>query len=159
MRVLTLMLLAATLLGGCYAAPSIRDYPSYATVDALFEGATLVVEASVPEKGRRRDISIGGPGTDSYLVFDAVVSRVLKGTATVGEKVQIKQYADGEQGGEHLAAGRAYLLFLETYPDVPASTLNPTQGQYELDAAGLPTPLPGNDVSISAADLTRLAGE
>ena len=52
----------------------------------------------------------------------------------------------------------ALLLFLETYADVPASTLNPAQGQYELDAAGLPVPLPANEVRITRADLERLAG-
>jgi hypothetical protein len=91
-----------------------------------------------------------------YRVYEVQVSRVWKGIVKPGDVVEVKRVRDEEQ---QLDDGEGYLLFLESYPDfpgVPASTLNPEQGQYPLDAAGAPVSLPGNAVTVTAADLTRL---
>jgi len=168
MRLLALTgaLLAAVVLGGCAAASgggggggggagsgsgSTGDYPVYATVDDLFAKADLVIEG-VPGDGAGRAFQ----GV-AYRVYEVEVSRVWKGVVKPGDIVEVKRVRDEEQ---QLDGGKGYLLFLESYPDfpgVPASTLNPEQGQYRLDAAGAPVSLPGNAVTVTAADLTRLA--
>lgn len=155
MRLLALTgaLIAAAVLGGCGSASGgggSGDYPVYATVDDLYAKADLVIEG-VPGDGVNRAFE----GT-SYKVYEVEVSRVWKGIVTPGDIVEVKRVRDEEQ---QLDGGKGYLLFLESYPDfpgVPASTLNPEQGQYRLDAAGAPVSLPGNAVTVTAADLTRL---
>jgi hypothetical protein len=129
---------------------SIADYPVYATVDDLFARADLVVEG-VPGDGADRAFE----GV-AYTVYEVEVSRVWKGVVKPGDVVDVKRVRDEEQ---QFDAGKGYLLFLESYPDfpgIPASTLNPEQGQYPLDAAGPPVSLPGNALRVTAADLARL---
>ena len=105
----------------------------------------------VPGDGADRDIE-GTP----YKVYEVEVSRVWKGVVKPGDVVEVKRVRDEEQ---QLDDGKGYLLFLESYPDfpgIPASTLNPEQGQYPLDSAGAPVSLPGNALTVTAADLARL---
>jgi hypothetical protein len=126
------------------------DYPVYATLDDLFAKADLVIEG-VPGDGADRDFE----GT-AYKVYEVEVSRVWKGVVKPGDVVEVKRVRDEEQ---QLDDGTGYLLFLESYPDfpgIPASTLNPEQGQYPLDSAGAPVSLPGNALTVTAADLARL---
>jgi hypothetical protein len=167
---LTGALLAALVLGGCAdgggpggsdgagsgpgpGSGARGDYPVYATVDDLFAKADLVIEG-VPGDGADREVE--GTAYKVYEVYEVVVSRVWKGVVKPGGVVEVKRVRDEEQ---QLDGGTGYLLFLESYPDlpgIPASTLNPEQGQYPLDAAGAPVSLPGNALTVTAADLARL---
>ena len=171
-------LAAGMLLAGACASHSEADYPSYASVDELWQAADLVVEVTLGPEPRveRIQVAFPLPGQtlpagervgDVYTVHAAEVTVVWKGAADVGHVVRVKQ-AGGEHGGTSYPAGDgsalepggAYLLFLETYDEVgvPASLVNPTQGQYPLDPAGQPQALDGNDVTIASADLAELAG-
>jgi hypothetical protein len=156
-RALLGALLPAVLVAGCGAggAPStaepIGDYPRYSTVAELFEQAGLVVEGTAGDReGREYE---GLP----YNVWPITITRAWKGDLTEGAVVEVKR---PRQEDEQLDEDRGYLLFLETYPDVPgvpASTLNRDQGTYPLDASGAPTSLSTNEIRVTVADLRRLS--
>ncbi len=163
------------------------DYPVYGNVDSLYKRADLVVEVVVRDAPAVRQMypnrKVNGPrvndpkvnpraGTAAQptgdplitTVFRAKLTRVHKGSAKVGDTVEVKQLG-GRYGGityhaegtTMLRQGRSYLLFLAVFPDAPASLLNPEQGQYPLDGRGRPTRLGANPVTVSAADLSRLS--
>lgn len=158
------------------------DYPAYDTSDSLYQKADLVVEASVGTATRVQQLLPAAPPNDPkanpnagtgngvsaadgvvVTVFQATVTKVLKGTAKPGQAVEVKQLGGvfkgktyQEVGATHLKSGTNYLLFLALFPDAPASLLNPTQGQYPLDSSGRPSSLPDNKITIAPADLARL---
>lgn len=144
-------LLTLTALGACDSASAIGDYPGYESVDALYAAATLVIEARVVDGPEQRSVDIGGNTPMDLLVFRAEIDRTYKGEAG-SPTIEVKQH-DGEV---LLVAGTSYVLFLETYDDVPASLLNPTQAQYVLEAGPRLTPVGGNTLPVTMADLERL---
>jgi hypothetical protein len=102
---------------------------------------------------------------DVYTTVNAVVTKVWKGHYREGEQISVKQRGGELEGERHsaddvvyLAADESYLLFLATFDefDIPASLLNPVQGQYRLDQAGSLEVLAGNALTITIADLERL---
>lgn len=162
---LALAVVLVFLLAACDNRPSMRaervtyqaDYPAYDTLAALHAKADLVV--SVRLAGRSEVRSLEGL---VYTVFTGTVERIFKGRPGGGD-IEIKQ-AGGEYRGTTfteagaipLRPGRRYLLFLETYPDSPASLLNPGQAQYRLDDAGRPEPVDGSGFRFTSADLEAL---
>jgi hypothetical protein len=158
------------------------DYPSYDTVDSLYKTADLVVEASIANSSRTIQLGPAPNVNDPKLnpnagtgaqpagdplvatVFQAKVTRVHKGSAKIGDTVDVKQLGGQAAGVTYraegvtmLKSGPTYLLFLALFPDAPASLLNPDQAQYPLDATGKPTNLGTNTITFSPADLTRLS--
>ncbi|MEU6795730.1 hypothetical protein ABZ907_28905 [Nonomuraea wenchangensis] len=163
------------------------DYPVYQTADELYQRATLVVEAHLGDTARvvqdrprpvppgadpRSDPRAGAPQGAAEppqepivtTVHQARVVKVFKGTAKPGDVIEVKELGgtvDGvtyeEAEGRPLERNRKYVLFLETYPDSPASLLSPEQGKYPVDAAGEPAPLTGNPIRLTRPDLERLA--
>ncbi|MEV0237610.1 hypothetical protein [Nonomuraea sp. NPDC050786] len=107
------------------------------------------------------------PQRDSSVVstvFDARALKVFKGTIDAGSTIEVRQLGgalDGitysEKGTSSLKAGKVQVLFLNTYPDLPATLLNPDQGQYDIDEAGNLVPLPTNTIAVSMGDLNKLA--
>ena len=148
-------LLALLGVGGCGAASGGGDYPSYSSVDGLFRSASLVVRARIEGSPEKRPIKIGDGDALDYTVVTARIERVFKGAAG-GESIEVKQL-DGEDGRVGLIPGTTYVLFLETYSDVPASLLNPTQAQYVVDPSGRLVPVGDNTTRVTAADLERLS--
>jgi len=159
------------------AVVSQADYPYYDTAAALFDRATLVVEAEVASGSRVARLeprSDGGPdpatnpqaGAPAGQAPDALVSTVrtarlitiYKGSAKAGDSVEVQDPGRTLEGAVPLAAGR-HVLFLETYPDAPAALLNPYQGQYRVTEAGDLTPVGDNRIALSHADLDRLAAQ
>ncbi|MEV4534763.1 hypothetical protein AB0J82_13125 [Asanoa sp. NPDC049518] len=156
--------------GGCGRASGERvayqgDYPHYESVAALLEKATLVVEVTTANPRFDKLYPIDGPKTDDtavvITVYDATVTRVHKGPAKTGDVIEVQQTggeSDGvvyEQPGQvPFHEGTAYLLFLETYPDSPASLLNPDQAQYEVDPAGGYRSVGENTLTVTGKDLT-----
>ena len=164
------------------------DYPSYATAGDLARRATLIVEARFSEEPRVEEEfpSDASDITDPQLnpnagvpeqeqvteigivitVHRATVERVHKGSVEPGDIIEVKELG-GTLGGVRyeyadsapIATGRSYLLFLETYPDSPASLLNPLQAKYELDADGNPVSAPGNTITLTGIDLAKLIDE
>jgi hypothetical protein len=142
----------------------VADYPSYETVAALFNKATVVVEADVSGNSRvTRDEE-----TDALVVTvrTARVVTAYKGAVRVGDSIDVKEMGgmlEGvvhqEAGGVPLTGDARHVLFLETYPDSPASLLNPTQGQYLVDGSGAFIPVGGNPLTLSRVDLDRLAAQ
>ena len=103
---------------------------------------------------------------DVVTVRTVTVTRVFKGDIQPGATLEVKQLGgewDGVRYEEEDAvplrhdAGR-YVLFLETYPDVPASLLNPAQAQYLAGANGELRPVAGNALRFSRGQLRRVAG-
>ncbi len=118
--------------------------------------------AGVPEQEQEQVPGIGVVIT----VHRARVEKVHKGSVAPGDIIEVKELG-GTLGGvryeyadsEPIATGRSYLLFLETYPDSPASLLNPLQAKYELDADGNPVSAPGNTITLTGVDLAKLIDE
>lgn len=156
------------------------DYPSYDSLSALYTKADLVVEAKI-EPGSRVLVLLPGAGSGDEkanpggnipadrgamvsTAYHATVLRAYKGAANAGQTIEVKQLGgqkDGttyvEAGAEQLKPNQTYILFLATFPDSPASMLNPWQGQYPVDANGEPVTLQENSVRITRAELEKLA--
>ncbi|WP_405150387.1 hypothetical protein OG589_17525 [Sphaerisporangium sp. NBC_01403] len=162
-------------------------YPSYDSLAALFKRADLVIQARLGDQTRIQTINPDTPtGDDPRLnpsagvtapaqtgprdssivltVYQAKVLKVFKGTAGKGQLIDVGQLGGESEGVVYAEAGTAslkkggtQLLFLEVYPDAPASLLNPNQGQYDVDAAGNPISLPGNTLKFSLGDLNKLS--
>ncbi|MFC8297848.1 hypothetical protein [Micromonospora orduensis] len=154
------------------------DYPSYATAGELYGRASVVVQGQVEATQRVvRLVQAAPPGQVLPAPVDAErregmvvtvrtvkVSRVFKGAVKPGDVVQVKQLGgnlDGvtytEEHGVPLRENGQYTLFLETYPDQPASLLNPVQAQYPVESGNGLRSLPGNGISTSVAELATLA--
>jgi len=141
------------------------DWPSYDSLDVLYDRADLVVQGVLAGSSTVRKLDIGDGTTMVYTVADVTVAVVFKGSANTGQTVAVKQLGgrlDGvdyrAEAESYLSPGQTYLLFLETYEDSPASLLNPWQAQYVVDGSGGFSSSPGNAIRVSRADLTRLAG-
>jgi hypothetical protein len=92
------------------------------------------------------------------------ISKVYKGNVRAGQTIEVKEMGGIVDGITYkiadstpLSTDNSYTLFLETYPDSPASLLNPDQGKYPLDAAGNVSSLPGNSITMTTTDLDWLA--
>ncbi|GAA2645410.1 hypothetical protein GCM10010399_94050 [Dactylosporangium fulvum] len=132
------------------------DYPAYDTLAALHAKASLVVSVRLAERTEVRSLE-----HRVYTVLTGTVERTFKGPGAAD--VEIKQPGGEhrgttytEAGGIPLQPGRRYLLFLETYPDSPASLLNPGQAQYLLDDAGRLEPVDASGFSFTLAELEAL---
>ncbi|PZG23931.1 hypothetical protein C1I95_01780 [Micromonospora craterilacus] len=162
------------------------DYPSYGTAGDLAQQATLIVEARFNEEPRvemefpsdASDITdpqlnpnAGVPEQEQLkdrtgpvvTVHRATVEKVHKGPVKPGDIIEVKEMGGTLDGVRYenadsapIATGRSYLLFLETYPDSPASLLNPLQAKYELDADGNPASAPGNTITLTGVDLAKI---
>ncbi|SDY94155.1 hypothetical protein SAMN05421684_2456 [Asanoa ishikariensis] len=169
-RIVAVAVVALLAAGGCGKALGGRvvyqgDYPRYQSVAELLERATLVVEATTANPRFDKLYPTDGEKTEEtavvITVYDATVTKVHKGSARVGQVVQVKQMGGEIDGVVYeqpeqvpFRDGTPYLLFLETYPDAAASLLNPDQAQYEVDPAGGYKPLGDNTLTVTAADLT-----
>jgi hypothetical protein len=119
-------------------------------------------EAGAPEPG------LNGEDREGMVitVHSATITRVHKGSAKPGEVIEVKQLGgtlDGTtyelENGVPFRDGAKYLLFLVTYPDSPASLLNPQQAQYAVDVNGTFRPLGGNQLAVTNADLVALSAK
>ncbi|MGI5237295.1 hypothetical protein [Dactylosporangium sp. CA-139066] len=98
-------------------------------------------------------------------VHSVQVVKVYKGHAGVGQEIEVKELGgalDGVsyrevEGPPPLRAGTTYVLFLETYPDAPASLLNSSQAKFEVGSSGDLVSRPENDISLSRGELGTLA--
>ncbi|WP_212816750.1 hypothetical protein [Polymorphospora rubra] len=180
--VLTLGATACVAVG---VAESQVDYPYYESPAALFDRADLVVEADLspdsrvtllepdpptgtdpaanPQAGMESDAE-PAPGALVITVYTARAVTVFKGEVRVGQNIEVKEMGGTLRGVRHevagavpLNGGERYVLFLSTYPNAPASLLNPQQGQYRVDDSGALSAVPGNELTLTRADLERLA--
>ena len=160
------------------------DHPVYQTSAELFGKAMLVIEADVSTASRvERLRAQPGTGDDPranpqlgitpeppldegppVTVRGVRIVAVFKGAARAGQDIEVQQPGGTIDGVEHrvegavpLRGGARYVLFLETFPDSPAAQLSLVQGAYGVDAAGTLSALPGNPISLTRADLDRLA--
>jgi hypothetical protein len=157
------------------------DYPSYDSSDSLYQKADLVVEAKVSDTTRVEQLKASASDNDPktnpnagangkapeplvVTIYQATVVKTFKGTKAAGDTVEVKQLGGVLKGVTYrevdaptLKPGETYLLFLATYPDAPASLLNPRQGQYPLETTGEPRSVGGNAVKVSKSDLARLS--
>jgi hypothetical protein len=153
------------------------SYPEFAKVGDLDKAADLVIRGTIVSSvvtelsvaiaptGKEADdprLNPGGPVDGSALVYTVHtvrVSQTLKGKATVGSTIEVKELGGtlGETKyrtlkGIALNDGASYVMYLATYPTSPASLLNPIQAAYPL-VNGQPSALPGN--TLSANDIGR----
>lgn len=133
-------------------------------VQAKFTGKTRVVEigpsAPAPGADEKSNPSLNAPSADVpndkivYTVYEMRAQKVFKGTLKPGQTFEVKQmgglvgkvrYMPEESAP--LDQGNSSLLFMVSFPDAPASILNPTQGLYRVDDTGAARALPGNSVA------------
>jgi hypothetical protein len=150
------------------------SYPAFATVVDLDKAADLVIKGTIVSSvvtelniviaptGKEADdprLNPGGPVDGSPLVVYTVhtvrVTQMLKGKATVGSTIEVKELGGtlGETKyrtteGIALNDGASYVMYLATYPTSPAVLLNPIQAAYPL-VNGQPSALPGNTLSVN----------
>jgi len=100
------------------------DYPYYST-SAQVEAAsdTIVLATAASERNESYE------GFD-YRVVTLDVQAIAKGSP--GSTIDVKLVRNASEGETQLEIGHTYVLFLETYDSVPASTINPLQGAVEV---------------------------
>ncbi|MFC7246780.1 hypothetical protein ACFQO7_30255 [Catellatospora aurea] len=186
-RTIVVAVLAAVALAACGGTETVEyhgSYPTYESVDALYQKANLVVEARIGAAERVQELrpSVGGTdpkanpqagtGQQAGAAEDVVVItvrqievvKVYKGDAKPGQQIDVGQLGGLYKGVNYVQAeatklkgGDTYVLFLATYPDAPAALLNPNQAQYQLDASGGLNRAQGNTLQVTTADLRRLS--
>lgn len=165
------------------ASPAVVTYqdagPVFRTASELAERADLIVRSTVEssdvrELDTRSSAGQGASGPEAnpggstgasgmvVTVHRVTVLAVHKGSAKVGNLIEVKEPGGLFRGTRYetsegivLADGSTYLLFLETYPDSPASLVSRVQGVYEVSGAQLKK-RPGNDLDVT--EVAKLAG-
>lgn len=133
------------------------DYPKYDNLENLVEKADTIIKGKITHtEVKELNITEEVPADDPYLnpsgkkdistlpytIFSVEIERTYKGDVKENTTIQVKALGgtieDTEyilEDGDHtnLETGKKYVFFLETYPNSPASLLNPTQSSYEYD--------------------------
>jgi len=125
------------------------DYPFYPTEAELVDAADTIVVARTVSESTASDQGV------AYLVVTVEVTAAAKGASAPGDVLEVRMPAS-EEVPAAFAVGSTGVLFLSTYPDAPASPVNPEQGSYLVDADGSLTASPDNPVRLSAALLHEL---
>lgn len=150
-------------------------YPSYATATELGAEADLVIEGTIVSSAVKEiDIATQLSSEDAddpklnpggsvdpapmpivYTVHQVRVDRVIKGDASVGEVIEVKELGGTLGKTKYVTAegivlkGKAtYVLFLATFDGSPASLLNPVQGAYKRDGNAL-VGASGNQIGVA----------
>ena len=138
-------------------ATCVANYPYYRSVPELVRASDVIVVA-VPGTQQERGIDYGSGSEEDHRVWPLEVRRVLRGEVPAGAPLEVKQMSCSDE--PRLKQGEAQLLFLGTYPDtpgMPASLINPEQGQYVLDDAGMPRPIRDNELRLGLDEVERLS--
>lgn len=138
------------------------DYPYYNNIDDLKNKSDYIIKGKVlNSKVEKLDLTIKNNSTDPKLnpsygskgtsskedlknvctVFEVKVIDVIKGNIKKNDIIKVKQIGGLFEGKDYVYDGvkymgseKDYILFLEGYdnPDIPYSTLNPSQGFMEV---------------------------
>lgn len=133
------------------------DYPKYDTLDSLVDKADTIVKGRIVNY-TYSDLTItqeidsdneylnpGGEFDNStipYTVYMVEIEKAYKGDYAMNDVIEVKQLGGILGNTEYVLEDGAeakfkedhnYVFFLETYPDSPASLLNPLQASYEYD--------------------------
>ncbi|MCL2320986.1 MAG: hypothetical protein FWC47_02640 [Oscillospiraceae bacterium] len=151
------------------------DYPSYDNLQNLIDKADTIIKGKVidfnysylniiekPESDNEFLNPGGEKDTSSipYTIFTVEINKVYKGSVNKKDIIEIKQLGGTlgnieyiDKNAAKLNIGGNYIFFLETYPNSPASLLNPIQGSYEYDNNDNIIPNKGNKINFNIKDL------
>lgn len=154
------------------------DYPSYKNFESLTERADTIIkgkivdfkytEINITQEVNSDDekLNPGGKKDEStvpYTIYTVEVYKTFKGNINKKETIEVKEPGgiinNTEYLNEHsanLKKGKQYVFFLETYPEAPASLLNPIQASYEYDSNENIIPKEDNKIKIKMKDLNAL---
>ncbi len=121
------------------------DYTIYEDENSLIDTADTIIIGKVVEIHEPDEIVIGKAShtPDSkdlslvYTVSDVEIQKVIKGNYKAGDIIKVKQLGDitnpqYENSVKYYNQNSKNIFFLMTFPETPASVLNPIQGQIEL---------------------------
>ncbi len=151
------------------------DYPHYENLENLIGKADTIIKGkitdftysqiNISQKPQSDDeyLNPGGELDNSlmpYTIFTIEIIKTYKGNINKKETIQIKEpggiFGNTEyvnRDSAKLKKGNNYVFFLETYPDSPASLLNPIQASYEYDAYDNIIPNEHNNIKFKIKDL------
>ncbi|MGL5714034.1 MAG: hypothetical protein ACRCX2_13515 [Paraclostridium sp.] len=126
------------------------DFPAYESIDSIVDKSDDIILGVVVQENRARDININLDKDDNeevnmvYTTFNVEILDVIKGDLKIGDIIEVKQLGDkyGVSNYDVKKAGyfknnQENIFFLSSYknlnPDMPYSTLNPSQGHLEID--------------------------
>lgn len=152
------------------------DYPQYASSDEMERQADRIVTGIVlkwnyqnlgvhssVDAAELLDLSASSSVMTPYTVYQIKITQVIKGEGKAGDTLQVKIPGGATQDHPIVLSGflpwkptSEYLLYLSTFPNMPASLINPIQGVYEL-IDGKPKANPKNTVPVSDEILAELA--
>lgn len=151
------------------------DYPNYENLENLIDKADTIIKGKIIDfKYSQINISQKPQSDDEYLnpggeidnslmpytIFTVEINKTYKGNINKKETIQIKEpggiFGNTEYVNEDsakLKKGNNYVFFLETYPNSPASLLNPIQASYEYDDYDNIIPNEHNKIKFKIKDL------
>ena len=119
-----------------YSNKTSADFPNYSTLADINNNSSCVIVGAVKEKEKDiRKIDVGLYEPQSYIVFNIIVDEVVKGNVNVGDEIAVKMLSEeiATETAGYLEIDKKYILFLELYDnDIPASLINPIQGQLKI---------------------------
>jgi hypothetical protein len=154
------------------------DYPVYENLENLNDKADTIIKGkiidftysqlNIYQKPQSDDeyLNPGGEIDNSlmpYTIFTVEIKQTYKGNINKVDIIKIKQpggiIGNTEYVNEDnakLKKGNNYVFFLETYPNSPASLLNPIQASYEYDDYDNIIPNEQNKIKFKMNDLDNI---
>jgi hypothetical protein len=118
-----------------------------------------------PQAGAPAAAAAAAPAEEPMVITVRTVEvvRVFKGAVRVGDTIEVKELGGRlngvtyrEEEATPLQQEKTYALFLETYPDAPASLLSSRQGKYLAGASDGYSAMPGNQITVTRKELEKL---
>lgn len=162
-RCILILCVSLSVLSGCAGSSNkeviyYTDYPYYDSIEEAKNKADMIIEGTIlstktvtldpaqkltDEEKKDPGLYPGGPEESSsfvYTIYQVEVVSKYKGEVEKGDTIEFKRLGGTEanvhyveEDAMNMEIGETYILFLETYPDSPASLINPIQGVYKCE--------------------------
>lgn len=117
------------------------DYPVFNSLEDLKNSSPIIIVGSVKDLKRDKDVKLTQDGSikSKFAISDIVIEEVIKGDVKSGELIKLKQSEEEETAKKvgYFKKNGKYILFLTKFddidPNIPASLMNPMQGQIEIN--------------------------
>lgn len=117
------------------------DYHIYNSIEELKSSSPIIIVGSINNLKKSKEVNLTKDGSikSKFSISEVVVEDVIKGDIKIGDTIKVKQSEEEETAKKvgYFKKDEKYILFLSTFddidPNIPASLMNPIQGQVLVD--------------------------